>query len=983
MTAASGFNLSAPDGVAWSQEEIREKLTVEPAFSYYLVADGNDYILKPNQPMEAGVLYSFSFQYGDRSHSFVYRVREEARVESCSLQGRGGLALDAPLVLTFSGGYPLQPKDDIEISPRIDGDWARTGNTVTFQPVKWKAGTLYRVIVPQDIRMSGSNQALAAGASFSFETQDPAARIPASNVLSVPDRDLTFGIGEKVAIPVSYFHVANEAAGPVSLDIWAAAAEGDFVNAFEPLFSVPAWASITRRGTKAETKYLNKVATAKLEIRDDGTGSYLFYDGELPAGAYLFRLALQGQSADVAVHISNTDGAYFVAGDTLHIWCHRDGKAWSGATVTWAGTDYTLDERGYGALSLEHAALEDGAFFFVSSEEETRAFFLGAAATAAEGHIFVERKTYGLGEAVTVFGYAELGGGGFPGEVLLTVGSGGKTVASRRLTPGGNGEFQTKLDGAALPGGAYEARLSVGEKTVATTVFSVSGRSGFLHCQVESSAATAASGEEVTFAVKVRDAEGNPVAGAKVGVGGENGEKQTSDAKGMAYFTRRFSIDAPVSVQEKQITFTATLENGAAASASGHLVIVRKGGVLSLEHEILADNRVAVHGRYLSATVESGAPGRMGIEGQGVALRVYRMEGENGGRPLREEMVYTDSDGSFSYTFQAEKAGSYWVHGDVGADDALNGEASFYFTLREQNSEEQRLGFNNGADGPVIAGTGDVPDWALVYREGAYLHDPGPFSLSLTGAEGFAVEAGEPLEASLRVGEGGGVFIVAQLYKGLLPPAYEEGKAYEEKAGDFFGFEPVCAKSYQTENDGGFDLSFATENLSGDYFLRFWLYRPGSAPAAYYCPVRILGGCVLYGALDPDISQEETAVLRLYAEGNTAAAIVYRVLVKGPGGYEKAVTVNGNLGDPAAAALGDLAVGDYTAAISVVKKGRVLAARTDRFSVYAATPANYDVVLDPGYEDASAENFSSPPEKASDCGRCSPSISFPAIICFR
>ncbi len=347
-----GFELKIPEGTFVTEEDIRANLTVEPAFSYFLVPDGRDYILKPNQPLEAGQTYTLIYQDGEESYSFSYQVRQEPKILTCSLDQSAGIALDAPLVITFAGGSMAHPEDDIEISPKVDGEWTVTEDAVTFQPVKWQDGTYYQVEVAVDAEMNGIDRTLGAGASFSFETQNPADRIPTSDYFTAENIDLTILPGAEIQIPVSYYHVDNAKALPVTMEIWAFPDEESYLEGFGPIYALPSWATYTRSQTQVETKGLDKIGRVETQIQTGDADSYVVYDGTLDAGTYLFRLELNDQSVDIAVHVSRIDGTSFVSDGTLHVWCHRDGEALSGAKVTWAGKKLHSTKKGYGALPI-------------------------------------------------------------------------------------------------------------------------------------------------------------------------------------------------------------------------------------------------------------------------------------------------------------------------------------------------------------------------------------------------------------------------------------------------------------------------------------------------------------------------------------------------------------------------------------------------------------------------------------------------------
>ncbi len=950
-----GFTLQAPEDFNLSEDAIRADLTIEPAFSYYLVGDGSDFILKPDQPLTAGATYTFTYQDGEEQYQFVYQVRKEASVVDCSLDEKSGIALDAALVFTFEGGAVINPEDEIIISPKVKGEWTISGDTVTFQPTKWQAGTYYQVTIASDAEVSGIDRTLSTGAAFSFETQDPAARIPTSNYFTADETDLTFAEGKEVRIPISFYQVGGAAAEAVAVDIWAFSDEDEYVEGFGELLSLPEWAPITRSARQVETKGLDKITSVETEIVSDDDGTYIAYTEELSPGAYLFRLTLNGQSVDIAVHVGTIDGTYFVAGDTLHVWCHQNGEALAGATVTWAGASYALDEKGYCALPIEAENEEDlGTYFTVSGAEESRAFFLRREDDDYTGEIFLDRSVYDLEDTIAVSGYVDgARTANLVGVGTLIVQNEGKEVSQQEVTLDDNQRFTAVLTASSLPCGAYDVFLSVEGETVSSASFAVAGAAGDVRYSVEQSSYTSLNGDEVEFTVKVRDSAGHPLSGVSVTCSDQSGEKQTTDENGEAVFYRRFTIASALPAQEKQVAFSIAATGQTAQVANAYVLIIREGSALALDYETDAENLCTINGNLTGYRISGGEAEIRSYEGQDVTVRIYQMAPGEEGTLLEEEKLVTDEEGAFSLTFAADPNLSYWVHGESSDDAAIKGEDSFFLGSDAGTDGGERLLFAAADDGLVAADDEEAVLLRLIYEDGVYdIQAEASETLSLQGMSAVSLAAGDPIEAELTAQGGDGIFVSAQLYAGVLPPTYESGRAYAEDAEGAFGFDPVLSASFLPGEDGVFALSLPTLDLSGRYFLRLCLSRAGAEAVAYYYPVEVAGNDRLFGSIAAAIQLDEEAILTLYTENDAAFgdAIEYQAVLTGPEGEETELKRQSNVGGTASLSLGILPQGDYTVAVSAWREGRKVAASAYDFTVYGGEAATYEINLDPSLE---------------------------------
>lgn len=937
-----GFILQGPETMTLTEESIRTNLSIKPAFSYYLVENDGGYILKPQQPLAAGESYTFTYLDGENSYRYTYRVRDAAAVLSCSPNGQAGIALDAPLVISFAGGTVIHPDDDITITPKVKGTWTVSGDSVTFHPVKWQAGTYYRVRVADNAAFSGTNRRLAQGKTFSFETQDPAARIPQNQYFSAGDENMTFAVGSEVQIPVYHYKKGEGGEDKAMLEVWAFSDASAYVKGFSPLASLPSWAAITKQKMQVETKGLDKIADSEVSLAANGSDTYVSYPGELEAGSYLFRLILGDQTVDIPVYIGTVDAGYVSDGKYLYIWCHENNAVLAGGTVDWAGQSYPLDGNGFARLPLASEEGGKGTFFTVHAAGESRSIFVRTEPEISGG-IFLDKNIYSPAENIAVSGYVQ-SGGAKPVLPQLQIEGEGVVLLRRDLTLDDSRRFSILLEDSALPEGSYEASLVLAGEMLSSTSFTIADGAD-LHLSVSQSASAVFRGEEVAFTVKARDKAGSALAGVKI-TAADSGEKQTTDENGMAVFYRRFSLNGPLAIQEKQMTFSME-EAEQTVSANAYITVLQEGGVLSLTHGTSMDNLCTIEGKVGGCTLTDGDVTTVLYPDVPVTLEIYQINPDENSALLQAEQVITDKNGTFSLSFALDPNASYWVYGKTTDGSGIKNKDSFFLT---KNTGGERLLLAGGDDGLQVTDQSAAALLALRYTDGAYTKEETVENvLSLSGMEPLSVLQGESLGADLTASGGNGILVSAQLYQGQLPSAYQEGTAYEEDAVSAFGFAPIVTATYLPGDDGRFRLDLPTQNLSGRYFLRFWLYREGAAPVAYYYPVTIAGDSRLFASAAPAAPEGEEAVLGLYTESSEeTGAIRYQIRLVGPNGEEQTFTARAAINESTAYSFGILGRGAYTATVTAEKNDRTIASDTCNFTVYSGDAPAYTADISDG-----------------------------------
>ncbi len=223
-----------------------------------------------------------------------------------------------------------------------------------------------------------------------------------------------------------------------------------------------------------------------------------------------------------------------------------------------------------------------------------------------------------------------------------------------------------------------------------------------------------------------------------------------------------------------------------------------------------------------------------------------------------EDKVYSDSDGDFSLSFSAEAGYSYWITGESDDEEAIKREDSFFVTAMDGDNSGDHLHFAVAGATVALAEEEDTASFTLSYLDGEYALSSQAASALSQGMDAVSIAAGERSAQSLPPQEAM-AFLFWLSFIAVLCRRPMRAVSYEEDALGAFGFEPVVMSSYLPGEDGDFSFSLPTANLSGQYFLRFWLYRAGTPAVAYYYPVEIRSGYQLFGLVPKTVLLGEEA----------------------------------------------------------------------------------------------------------------------------
>lgn len=511
------------------------------------------------------------------NHQAFTMSDKELKVISCSLDGLSGVSQGAGLEIRYNQLISIEAARDIAISPSIKGEWQAVDSRLIFTPAnRWEAGTYYTVTINNNNPLSDMQKTLSAPASFSFETQDSALRIPAKASFSTDKRQYFFRPDEDIVLEAGYNDANGNINAAVSVKVWQFSGTAQFVDTFTPLFSLPSWAQISKSKFTGDTDGLKFLGKSDIPLVD-GKIEY----PSLPPGQYLFRLVIGGAACDVAVTIDDISLYTIFNGNDLYLWGHQGDTPLVGAKVRIGEEVTAFDRQGCAKIAYnpsQNTAEPESVAVQINDNDISHVVFLeedDLIQPSYSGEILTDKTIVNKGDNLAYTGTLSKSYNMTEEAQSVTVvlsGESGNIISNRIDLE--NGIFNGVLKDLQLPEGNYCLTAMVKGQTVAITEFSMASESdkNASSLIVTGDSTTIEPGESLAFKVKAVLSNGTPIVGLNIrssqgaaqGVTDKNGETTV-------YITGENSFNLPVI--KKLITFSATLgKEELTASASYNVV---------------------------------------------------------------------------------------------------------------------------------------------------------------------------------------------------------------------------------------------------------------------------------------------------------------------------------------------------------------------------------------------------------------------------
>jgi hypothetical protein len=582
IAADAAFTLTSLAGD--SATALAERLEVTPPTALAVTQlSATKVTVKPAKPLEAGGTYRFALRSPDgaTAGSWLFRVSGPVHVTS-TIPGDAttGVPVRTGIEVTFNQDGVADMRDHFTISPAVTGKFERHGRTQVFVPDDLKAATLYTVTVRAGLARTGTDLALPADVTFSFETGGPGTSkdrivfgrevIEASPTerpvvaMRIVRADLAQGapkVPAKAEVRVYRIPSLDAAAGTLSTFL-AAPRWSHYAEPLMPIDGLPVTTSFT----------------ATLEpLRDDLL--LIRFPATLDPGRYVVEVEATGK-AHAFLQITPVSAWVSVLKDKTVVWVNdvTSGRALRDATLSLGegpafgrsnADGLAIADTPIGLVPPAAAAGAAGALpwpilrvtsvagdtllvpFDVAGDGVAYRGEWSEKATAADdtywAMLFTDRDLYRTDDRIEVWGYLRgRDDARVPASVelrLLSPAAGDSpqqpSITSASATPGTSGAFTATLPMAGVPIGSYQVQAVVDGRVVVArwvTVSIIRKPPYQLQLSMDRRAVLATDKVNVTAAATFFDGTPVPSLGLQLAVGGPNETTQpvTTDASGLA-----------------------------------------------------------------------------------------------------------------------------------------------------------------------------------------------------------------------------------------------------------------------------------------------------------------------------------------------------------------------------------------------------------------------------------------------------------------
>ncbi|MEG2148888.1 MAG: Ig-like domain-containing protein [Clostridiales bacterium] len=743
----------------------------------------------------------------------AFKMNHEALLaESCSLDNRSGVSQGESMEIYFNQLISEDIAKDITISPAIDGKWQGYDNRLVFTPAsRWAAGTFYEVTVDNTSIIGSMGKKLKESATFSFETQDSALRIPASATFEVDQRQYSFKPKEKIVLNAAYDDIEGNVDTVASVKVWKFSSSHDFAKSFLPLFNLPQWATVSRNKFMADTDGLKYLGKKDVHLKD----GKINYD-TLPSGYYLFRLVVNGAACDVAVSVDNADVYYCYDGSNIYAWSHYNGDPIVGGKLRIGKNVAMFDENGCAKIEYNNSKAAtslhpQNIVMEIVNKDYNHIVFLtpeNLPTPQYSGNLIVNNKKLKNGDTLTYGGRVEKSL--YMEENVdnaTVVIKNKKQIIEKTIVEVKNGNFFGSFKKMNLPDGNYQLVLSVKNQIVASqTIIMDNKNQQYGHLLVSKSAEAVYNGNEITFRVKAVTKNGKPIKaldikaseGTSVGLTDKNGET-------LFYLPVEGNRELPM--MTKEITFSSAIGEIGTISATETFVLVNRGSVGK------------ENGALVKYSVVNGKLIKEGYSG-----------GNLSNEPELAPVAPVATSEKSSYISFVPLKNDFLINKDKSEN------AGFY------------VGYSNG--------TYEVSTPIAVNA----------FEADIEMQSDYNIVAGNKLELYPVVKGMDNPLIMAELYRGAVPVGLEGEAIHNEGQNVSLSSTPLV--SAMAKN--GY-ISLRTNKLNGDYYLRVWAKNKTGISVSRYAPVNIRDGGVILSDVQSFYPENQNINIDFSALGNNGS----------------------------------------------------------------------------------------------------------------
>lgn len=244
-------------------------------------------------------------------------------------------------------------------------------------------------------------------------------------------------------------------------------------------------------------------------------------------------------------------------------------------------------------------------------------------------------------------------------------------------------------------------------------------------------------------------------------------------------------------------------------------------------------------------------------------------------------------------------------------------------TIDNDNTAEMRYFISDGESFRITAEASEDASFVVRYQDGKYYATKEKKDISLSLPQEISAAAGDTL--SLTASADGNCYYIAELYEGNLPFALADREVKNEEASVSMWRSPVAAMGC---TDGS--ISFDTQGLYGDYFLRVRGESLGGTAVSRYIPVSITNGGTLFASMAEWHLKDSAVTIPFHAEGSDLG---YQISV------DNKTVATGEAEADNVVDIGTWSVGSHTATVSLWSGDTLVKEETLSFSIYEKEPS--------------------------------------------
>ncbi|MCR4963856.1 MAG: Ig-like domain-containing protein [Firmicutes bacterium] len=426
-------------GQPLSEELVRQALTISPATEYRVALEdgGNEAVITPTGPLQAGSVYSVSFdpeQYladlpPRASHTWAFQTESPFAVKTVHPQDLSTW-VDVATGITIAFNQTVDPSaaKAVSLSPETPGQWQTEGNRLLFIPSQPLAGeTVYEITLDASVSAAAGG-ALGEEKVYRFQTAPIDEAEEETDVSWQAENDESNFSPETV--PGLSLYAWGEALekGPAAAEavLYAYKDTEQYAAALQERYGEYFWAQNFGE-QKLPTAALKKYGSFTLQpapAPDAGySGRYrLTFPQALPEGSYLAELTWYGQTRQVLFTVSPL-AVYIAQGESdALLWLHEGKEAAQANIRIYDGKENaTAGPQGVASLALPEGDREGRTVYLIDSGEHS----LAAAAMNREAlyrlyeakedgfrfdywhYLYADRTLYKPGDTVYLFGVAQ------------------------------------------------------------------------------------------------------------------------------------------------------------------------------------------------------------------------------------------------------------------------------------------------------------------------------------------------------------------------------------------------------------------------------------------------------------------------------------------------------------------------------------------------------------------------------------------------